>query len=313
MSAVLTGPKLRIITPVAASPTVRTVTLGDPGTDPAAYSAAVTYPADATVSYNDSIWLSLQGTNLSKTPGAATSAAWWVRTGPTNAAAMFDGAVNTYTRSVSADDMVVELSYSGLRLDAVALVEATCVQATVEVEFDGAIVHTETRVQNTGSAADWWTWFFGDKTEAYTGDIVFKDLPPYAGATIRVRVVPVGSEASVGLLLPGNATEIGVIESGWTADILDYSTKTTDAYGTTTLTQGAYARRPSLPVVVENGRLQFVRRFLARMRATPLYVYASDGDSNYDLLNAYGWLRNHRMQGETRDLSRMTVEAEGLI
>lgn len=312
-TATITGPKLRSVAPVdvLASATSWIVGLGSPGTDPAAWSSSATYALNATVSHDNSTWLSLQGSNLNKVPGAAGSATWWVRTGPTNAAAMFDGAVNTATRS-AAGGIAVALQLT-TAVDTLVLLEATCVSATVSVVVDGQALYSQTKVMNQGVGGSWWSWLFADRTSAYTGNLVFAGLPPVAGAFILVDIAPVGSEASVGLMLLGRGTELGVIEAGATAGVIDYSTKTTDAYGTTTLAPGAYANRPTYPVLVPTRDLQRVRRHLISIRGTTRFFYGSDGDDQYDLLNCYGWLRDHRFSTDLRDFARANLEVEGLI
>jgi hypothetical protein len=59
----------------------------------AAWSSATTYALDAIVDYGESLWQSLQGTNLNRQPD--TNPTWWSRIGPDNRHAMFDQQVST--------------------------------------------------------------------------------------------------------------------------------------------------------------------------------------------------------------------------
>lgn len=65
----------------------------------AAWSSGTTYALGAIVDYGESLYESLQGTNLNKQPD--TNPTWWQRIGPDNRHAMFDQQVSTATSATS--------------------------------------------------------------------------------------------------------------------------------------------------------------------------------------------------------------------
>ncbi len=65
----------------------------------AAWSSGTTYALGAVVDYGQSLYESLQGSNLNRQPD--TNPTWWQRTGPDNRHAMFDQQVSTATSATS--------------------------------------------------------------------------------------------------------------------------------------------------------------------------------------------------------------------
>lgn len=279
--------------------------------DYAAWSAVTTYAAGDHVVYAHRIMLSLQGTNLNHTPVGDSTDTWWFDVGPTNAWAMFDGAVNSVT--TAAGTMLQVTITPTTRVNTVALVNATGTTARVTMTVDGSEVYSQEKTMNPGVAGSWYRWFFGDRTSAYTGDILFYDLPPYTGAPIMIEL-DAADVASCGFLILGQAVEIGTTETGAEVEFVDYSIKSTDAFGVSTLTERAYANRPTFPVFIEHSDLARVSRYLASIRATPcLFIGADDGANSFSLLTTVGWIKSFRTVVEYPTHSRASITVEGLI
>ena len=298
---------LRVIPPLTVTDAM-VVSLSESETDAAAWSSGTTYAAAAQVVYAHRIYESLQASNTNHQPDLAASSTWWLDTGPTNAWAMFDGAVNTATVA-STDDITVVLAPT-TRIDTIALVEVSGASVSCVVTKDGATIYSNSQYVAAGTSSSWYEWFFGER--GTTGDVVFEGIPPYTGQQITITVTG-ASVAQVGVLVMGRIYEIGTVELGAEVSIADYSTKVTDAFGTTTLSQGAYARRPSYPLLVDRSQFARVFRLLESLRATPCLWLASTEYDTLGPINAFGWYRDFRAVIPYRDYIRSTLEIEGLI
>lgn len=275
--------------------------------DYAAWSGATTYALADRVVYSHRIFESLQASNLNKTPGATASATWWLDVGPTNRWAMFDGSVSTASEDTA--DIVVTLT-PGAIVDAVACVAA--VGDTVRVRMlDGAdVVYDQTLSLDSTPIADWDDYFFSQQVLA--GELVFDGLPRYLLATVEVTLAAAASVAALGVLAIGTLHELGTVEAGASAGITDYSRKTTDDFGTTTLLQRTYSKRSQQRLKLGTDELRRVQALLAGLRAVPCVWIGVGNTDRYAPLVVFGWFASFSLDIQGPVLSYCTLEIEGL-
>lgn len=293
---------MRLLRPVTITDAML-VSSTAPETDHAAWSAATTYALGNRVikASTHRIYESVQGSNLNHDPETDTTSTWWLDVGPTNRWAMFDQAVGSQTSQATPLTVVLEPGIvAGL-----ALLDVEASAATVTMTSGAVAVYSATVDMIDGTElVDWYGYFF-DAIEP-RDTLVLTDLPAYDDGQITVTLTAAAT-ARCGTLAVGPLLEIGNINYGAGIGIIDYSRKETDAFGVTTLLERSYARRAEVEVVVEAGRVNYVARALAAVRAIPCVWI---GDTAYTCLIVYGFPRDWgiNINYPAYSLGRLTIE-----
>lgn len=273
------------------------------------YSASTTYAKDAEVNYNNSIYVSLQDSNIGKTPGEAGSETWWIRKSANNIYAMFDEYVNTQTTSAS--PLVVVLKPLQ-RINSIALINLTLV-TSVRVKMQdgtgGPTVYDKTFNLDGTVITDWYQYFF--QPYNLNSQLILTDLPPYSDPVITITVSS-GGAVSVGNYVLGTSYNLGLTQYGANSGIRDYSTKEANSFGITTLVQRAYSKRMDSNMFVPKENTRTVQRVLEELRAVPAVWIGSD-DVDYEMLTVYGYYKDFNIEINYPSYSLCRLEIEGLI
>lgn len=295
---------MRFITPVTITDAML-LSSSIAETDEAAWNALTAYTAGQrairTTSTTHSIYERLvNGTTATPPEDDATN---WVRVGPTNRWRMFDRA--TGTLSSATGSIAVTIAPGMVR--ALALLDVTANSVTVTVTNAGSTVYTRTVSLNTGyGVTSWDTYFFTEVVLKRT--VVLTDIPPYAGGEITITINGTGT-VSVGTVVAGSLFEIGRTRYGVGLGIIDYSKKETDAFGATSITERAFAKRMTVPVTVDDVNVDEVARRLALIRATPVVWL---GSSRYDQSVVYGFYKDWSINITYDTVSDCSLTIEGL-
>lgn len=275
--------------------------------DHAAYSAGTTYAEGVRVIRTSThrIYESLQSSNIGNTP--ETSPLWWVDVAPTNRWAMFDGEINTKTSATTSIEIEIQPGLvTGLAL--LELDNATSV--TVEMrDGDDQVVFSQSTDLDGSLVNDWYTYFF--EPFSLRTDFVITNLPAYGEGVITVTISGSGT-VSCGYCLIGETINLGTTGYGAQSGIIDYSKKDTDEFGVTTFVRRHYSRRMSAPITMPNGRLPYLHRTIAGLRATPCLWVGSEEES-FSPLIVYGYYRDFAVEITYPTESLCTLEIEGLI
>lgn len=293
---------MKFLTPVAITDSML-VSSSIAETDHPAWSAATAYAVGARVvlASTHSIYQRLVAGTTAQSPDV--DSANWIRIGPTNRWCMFDRA--TGTLSTATDSITVTIAPGMVR--GIALLDITGNSVTVTMTNGGTTVYSRTVSLNTGYGVnDWDTYFFNDIVRKST--VVLTDLPPYSAGQITVTVSGSGP-VSVGTVAAGSVLRLGRPRFGMSLGIIDYSVKSTDAYGATTVTQRAFAKRMTVPVVVSATDVDEVSRRLALIRATPVVWIAS---TSYDQSIVYGFFKEFAIDVAYPEFSNCSLTIEGL-
>jgi len=299
-------PLMRVLKPQTVTDAM--LTSSSVADDPtAAWAAGTTYASGVTIQHAHRLYQSLQAGNLGKTPGATASAAWWLDLGPTARWAMFDQAVGT---STSAPEVLQVVLTTTEFVNAVALVGVVGYEASLLMRSStGVLVYSRTLTIGGSAGASFYDYFFGEHET--TGDLIFDQLPPYVGASITVTITAPAT-ASCGVMLIGRLHDVGILEKGASAGIVDYSRKDTDEFGTATLLQRDYASEASYPLVVTAADMRRLKSLIASVRAVPcLWVGDPDTDT-YAPWVVYGWYDDFRLVAEYEQHARMSLDVKGL-
>jgi hypothetical protein len=293
---------MKIITPVTITDGML-VSSSLPETDHAAWNPSTSYAvADRVVLASTHSIYQRTVAGVSATPPSLDSANW-ARVGPTNRWAMFDRATGTLSSGTGS----ITATIAPGMVRGVALLDVTGNSVTVTVTNGASTVYTKTVNLNTGyGVTSWYDYFFGDIVRKST--VVLSDIPPYSACQITVTVDGSGP-VSVGTFVAGSLFELGKSRHGTSLGIIDYSVKSTDAYGATTVTQRAFAKRMTVPVVVNAYDVDEVARRLALIRATPVVWIGSE---TYDQSVIYGFYKDWSVDVAYPTFSHCSLTIEGL-
>lgn len=242
------------------------------------------HPEGVVVVYH--IFMSLVSSNTTE-PGLDPLT--WVDIGPCNKCAMFDSRVSTQT--LAASPLVVVLEPGSVTSN-LALLNLVGTSLTVEMLVGASVVFSQTTSLQGAEISSWWDYYFTPDEQVTLA--LFDNLPVYNNAQIRITLTG-PTDVAIGHCIFGTRQDLGSLQYGATAELIDYSRKETDEFGVTTFVERDYADEFSGQLLVENTQLNSVKRILRKLRATPtLYVGTSD-DRFRELFVAFGWVKSHRI------------------
>lgn len=230
----------------------------------------------------------------------------WTEVSSTNRWKMFDAVVQDQTVKATSINTVLQ---SPTVVNSLALlnVDGTTVVVTVTDSVEGVVYNETFNLTSYSGIQDWYSYFFEPIVRKDT--LALTDLPPYANASISVTVNS-GADAKVGALVIGQFADLGLSQHGASISIIDYSTKTTDAQGRVTITEGPYADKMDVDVVLDTSQIGQANTTLSSLRTTPSVWIAED---NNDDLVIYGYYREFDIILSNPTISRISLEIEGLV
>jgi len=131
----------------------------------------------------------------------------------------------------------------------------------------------------------------GSFYEYFFGEIPYKtkyaevSFPPYTSGKIIVRIINAGGVASIGNLVVGLGSAIGVSLRGSGVGIEDFSYRKEDGFGYIDIQEGDYADTVTLDLRLYREDVASLKRLLTQYRAAPLMIVGSD---NYEETIIYG-------------------------
>lgn len=295
-----------IIQPVPVTAAMLT-TSNVPETEYPAWTAG-TYSLGTRRIFNHRIYEVIVATTTAQPDvGAAATPPSWLDTGATNRFKMFDQVINTQT--VRAGNVTVTITPSAI-INAAAFfgLSGNSITLTLTDPIDGVVFNETHSLQDNTLIIDWYPYFFEDI--AFSPDMVFLDLPAYGSAVMTVTVNGGAGDAKVGEVIIGKQRTLGVSNFGTSVSIIDYSVKSTDAFGNTVITQRAYSKRADYDVTVETGGIAAVQKALADIRTTPTVFI---GDAARSETVVYGFYKQFNIVLSTPTLSDCSLEVEGLV
>jgi len=277
------------------------------------YSATATYDVGSVVKVSSATpvhtYKSLISPNVGNAP--ATSKAAWEDLGPTNRWAMLD----TMNSSQSTSSGSIVATVSGAMIDTVVLMNVVASRITIEQFYGNDLVEalTSSLVDlHTEDIVDWYSYFVtGLSVRSALVESGWRKLPY---AVFRVTIYPLTGQAACGMLVAGEKKQLGDTGFGVSAGILDYSRKSTDEFGNTYLSQGAYAKKASVPVQMDNANINDAYALLASVRSKPTLWNCNNNDSGgFEPLLIFGFARDFGVVIPGPVVSDCNLEIEGLI
>jgi hypothetical protein len=210
----------------------------------------------------------------------------------TNQQAFADGIVGSVSTTTASDDSI-NLSISGMG-EALALLQISASRLTVN----------SNAINIMKNASDWKNWFFAP-IEAIKNTII--ESVPINGTQTVLLERSASSPAQLGMLVYGRVIEVGNVQYGLNSELLDYSTKSTDTQGYTTLIKRGFGYSFTANIELEASIANFMFQELTDLRATPLLFF----DTAASLIS-YGFFKNIKQQINRPNYALLTIEVEGM-
>lgn len=275
--------------------------------DHAAWDSGTTYAAGDRVIQSHLIWESLQGSNTNHDPDTdASDPPYWLEVSSTNRWRMFDQTVNSTTSA----SLQITVDVQPGPINAVGLVELAGTTATVELLDGSDVVYTETQSIDQTPIANWYAYFY--EPYATAGALLFEGIPSYLTGTVRITIDG-DSTVECGSAVIGTLYDLGRTLNGVSAGIVDYSRKSTNDFGVTSIVQRAYAKRATAKLMLDNADLARVYALLAAVRATPCLWIGDDDTDTFAPLVILGWYRDFQIDIAYRSSSYCNLEIEGMV
>lgn len=239
--------------------------------------------------YVHRVWEALVTGNPQEIPG--TAPAVWLDVGPTNQWAMLDGDAATSTKATGQILVVLNIG----AFDSVALLGLSGYSVTVTTGGSGG-----TTLQALIPAA---------VAPSLTSSLTLTGMD-YAGGQVTISIDG-PSAVSCSSVSVGTDTDLGQTLAGARIEIVDYSKKVTDTYGTIRVTKRGYSRRIVASVVVDYLDVDRVFKALASARQTPALWTAIDGLRSGTV---YGYYADWQLtiDGPTHSIYSITIESLAL-
>lgn len=239
---------------------------------------------------------------------SSSLSAAWESAGATNRWMMFDTFVNSQTENEEAIDVTIGCD----RCDTLVLLDMECVSVLIEVTNDntGELVSSNEYDMRQDESVSWSDYFF---TEAQYKTTLSVSIPLYNNSSARILISNGESTAKCGHVVAGRAKYLGASQWSPTAGITDYSVKSTDDDGVTTLEQGDWAKEVEVDLQIETASASSLQRRLAAVRGTACVWDCNNGSTEYDALILYGYYSDFSIVIPGPVVSSCSLTIQGLI
>jgi hypothetical protein len=239
--------------------------------------------------------------------GAAKSTPSWVDVAPTNKFAMFDS-VNS-TNSKEETQLIVEVNNS-TTVNAVAgfaISGATGINITVTDPIEGIVYDADIDMVDNSEVTDWYNYYFSPIVQI--SQFALLDLPAFPAATVKMTVD--GGSIEFGSFILGAQLNLGVANYGTSVQLLDFSKKETDDFGSIVVTQGRTAKLVDFDVTIDKARVNYVFGVISALTTIPSVWIGDDGSNDPTLV--FGYYRDYQNNISSPTLTDATIQIEGIV
>lgn len=229
------------------------------------WDSGTTYASGDRVVYENIIYEATASTAGDVPPDTPSK---WVRVGPTNRWAMFSGSSQSATQNSTSIDVTVGVPDFADRVALFGLV-ADSVQVVVR---SGTTVISDETYSSPGRSLV----------------AIISGLYP----SLEIDLTITATEAECQQIVVGKSRYIGLGQWEYSPGIVDFSRKSTNDFGETTLVQRSFARTLDVSSFIDPGIIDAVNREFTRLRATPAVWDANNNGSDRDDLRVFGWLED---------------------
>ena len=234
---------------------------------------------------------------------------WWKEVSATNRWKPFDAKVGSQASQATSLTYKItpgELfdSAAFMNIDAVSI-HIVSTDSVAGVVYDETLDLLNVVTDKLSGVYDWYSYFFADYFRI--SDIAVFDIPPYLNAVLDITIAYAGGTVLCGGIVLGLARTLGGSEYGAAIGITDYSVKSTDAYGVTSIDKRDYAKYMNVDISSKSAATANLFRLLATYRAEAL-VWVGEAE----VLFAYGFPKSFEISIAYPDYDVVTIEIEGL-
>lgn len=204
----------------------------------------------------------------------------WVLLGSTNARAMFD---DTYGSQTTNADSIVTVLTMGVLTTMVFVGYLEAVSVRLQQSVSG---WDQTQYLNSHPVDNWYDWYYEDLV--ILSDIVFVDVPPYAGSTLTITITNTGSTAKCGIVSLGRPVTLGLTLWEVLGGFVSYSDTSVDGFGNTTFAPHGVVSKLNLDVQIYEGFESEALRILKQHVDVPTVFI---GSTEYTMCMLYGALQ----------------------
>jgi len=236
----------------------------------------------------------------------------WIAVGATNRWKAYDKIIGSKT---SQSTSITYKITPGEIFDAIAFLglDAVSVRVVITDPIEG-VVYDETKellttvLTGTSLVMDWYTYFFSSIIRIT--DFVFLDIPLYLNAVMDITITYTGGTASVGEIVFGQKTRLGVTKAdpNPTFGTVDFSTKEQDTFGNWQVVKRSFSKKMTCSLIVNNTVIDEIERLLSAY-LSELLVWI--GDEQYGSMIIYGYCKDHNASAGLL-ITEMAIEIEGL-
>ncbi|MFC3180449.1 hypothetical protein [Cypionkella sinensis] len=212
-------------------------------------------------------------------------------------------------------------SLTGLgAFDTVAVLATDCSQVRAYFYDQNGTKQTDLTIRalDDTQIVDAWDYCFGDLT--YRRDFVFEGFDGWGSTNLSQLYIEISYDAlttfeapiGIGEIVVGQSRELGRCHSDAKIQLVDYSKKNIDEYGTVTIVQRAYSQNASFEIEIATVDRNRVQALITSLRATPCVYYPTAGDANQGIA-IYGYVKDYNTTYATPDRAYAALEVEGMI
>ena len=280
------------------------------------WNASTTYSQGTKVRYNHVTYTSLVNSNTGNVPANTYSGivAKWEKNGATMPYRMLDAYVDTQTVAAVGESLTFTVPFNRASAFALLNMEGTSAHVVITDTLNDEVLYDKEFVL----LSDIRRWSFFDYCyEPLVGVNLFirTGLPLAITGTMSVEITNgAGSAlAKVGHVVVGRDRYVGMTKYDAEVGIVDYSRKTTDEFGVTTLVRRSFAKTASLPVYLHPDESDGVTQILQEIRAMPCIFQGDNQDEGYKVLTVFGWLEDWRHVYAGPNEVELKLDIQGLI
>lgn len=278
--------------------------------DHAAWNSGTTYAAGdrciSTVTHR--IYQSVGSGNLNNDPTLAANVDLWLLVSATNRWKAFDNRIvdqtvksGNMTYRLTPGTLCTAMAFFGLLGDSVRI--------QVTDSIDGATYDQTFTLLDVGHVIDYITYCFAPPRQLTR--LVVGNIPLYDTGYIDITIAD-GTETRVGEIVLGLQSNIGESLVGSRLGIIDYSLKTVDDFGNTTLEQRPFADTVTFEVAFPTVDAERVKTLVASLRARGA-VYHDGGEYTSIGTLVFGWPKIFDVDLVSQNTAFGSIEIEGLI
>ena len=230
----------------------------------------------------------------------------WIEIGRVNCWRMFDGYMSSVTSY--AEEINVSIR-PGAKTDSLVLfgVKGARVRGTVIDTYEGLCYDQSVSTLSHSAESSWYGYFFNPQEEQDC--VILTDLPRSSSCTIGVQISLPGGVAECAMCLVGSKDDLGIAQWGLGFGIDDYSAKSTNAYGDTSIVERAFANRVTYQLYIDSADNTRIKRRMAAVRAKACVFV---GDKTRPESIVYGYYKSFFPLLQAANYTDCNLEVEGL-